>query len=400
MDLCAFLRILRRWWPIALVALLVTATLTVAFVVREPSMYESTSTFVIRPRAVDADDGLRALDTLARGVEINATYAAIARSDRIKERAAERVGDAGVEGHEVTTEIVSGTNILKVVVTGPDAERTFHLNTDVGRETVAYVAELQDVFELAPLEAPNLPRRPVTPNRPLRAATGLLFGLVLAGAMPVLAEGVAKSWERGRRERQDTSRRLGEATGRVAFHDELDHAIQANRGFSVAVLKVCLIQGDQPDEESGERLRHFRQLTADSMDRVSPDGAVGAYLGNGTFALMLAGTSAEVAGRILGGWRSAVLAAAASNGHGHGADQLRLSTGVLRYWGLGDTESDAGGSSGKLSARAGIDGTFAPPPFSAAHEAAKRDYGDSGEPVPENLGSAVYAAILAYEETR
>lgn len=190
MELSQYLRITLRRWPVALLALVVTSAITAVYVVEQPSVFESKGSYVIRPRTVDTGQGLRAMDTLVRGVEINSTYATIARSRRIRDRAQARLGETPVSGLNVSSEAITGTNVLEIAVSGQDPQAAHDLAVAVGEETVAYVRELQDLYELAPLDAPRVSNRPVSPNRPLLVATGVLFGLALGVLLAFATEGV------------------------------------------------------------------------------------------------------------------------------------------------------------------------------------------------------------------
>jgi capsular polysaccharide biosynthesis protein len=192
MDLYRYLQIMRRRWLFTAIGFLLTAGLTVAFVNEQPSVYESTATFVIRPRTMNADDDLRAIDTLTRGIEVSSTFATVARSDLIKDRAKLRLDTfTATSGMTVTSEVVTSTNILEVSVTGGDPEAVHALATAVGDETVAYVANLQRVYELQTLDAPRMPGRPVAPNRPLIIGTGIALGVGVGMVFALLAEGFA-----------------------------------------------------------------------------------------------------------------------------------------------------------------------------------------------------------------
>ena len=192
MDLYRYLQIMRRRWLFTAIGFLLTAGLTVAFVNEQPSVYESTATFVIRPRTMNADDDLRAIDTLTRGVEVSSTFATVARSDLIRDRAKLRLDTSTpTSGMTVTSEVVTSTNILEVSVTGGDPEAVHALATAVGDETVTYVANLQRVYELQILDAPRMPDRPVAPNRPLIIGTGIALGVGVGMVFALLAEGFA-----------------------------------------------------------------------------------------------------------------------------------------------------------------------------------------------------------------
>lgn len=199
MELTRYAQILRRWWYLALVAFLVTTISTAMLVQRQPQVYESDGTFVVRPRAANNEDTVRAFDTLVRGVEINATYAAIARSGLIRDRAEEHL-DEGLADTDMSVDagIVTGTNLLELTVVGENADAVHQLATALSEEIVAYIADLGDAYLLAPLDPPELPRSPTTPNRNLVLTGGVLVALALAFALPMGAEYIRTGLERHR----------------------------------------------------------------------------------------------------------------------------------------------------------------------------------------------------------
>lgn len=208
MELTYYLRIVGRRWPFAIIGLLITTGLTFAFLQRQPFVYQSTGTMVVRPRTVNSADGVRAIDTLTRGVEISSTYATIARSNLIRERAKERLGPSvDTAGTTVSSEVVTATSILEVSVTGRDPEVVTAFATEITRETVAFVGELQPVFELQIIDEPQLPTRPIAPKRTLILGTGVVFGLGVGVVFALLAEAAARP-ARARRMRQEVSKRV------------------------------------------------------------------------------------------------------------------------------------------------------------------------------------------------
>jgi capsular polysaccharide biosynthesis protein len=193
MDLYDYLQVLRQRWLIAVFGLLLTTALTVVFVNQQPFVYESKGTLVIRPRTQDSGDGLRAIDALIRGVEIPSTFATITRSDEVRQRAEQRLDDS-VRWSRLTVscEVLTSTSILEVTVRGGDPQATYALADAVTSEAVDYVRDLQQVYELRPLDAPRVPNKPVAPNRPLIIGTGLFLGIGVAMVFAVLAEGYAR----------------------------------------------------------------------------------------------------------------------------------------------------------------------------------------------------------------
>ena len=177
MELRRYLDLIRTHWGVVVLAFSVTVGLTTVLVVQQPWVYQSEGTFVVRPRTVEADEIVRAFDTLNRGVEINATYAAIAKSDLVKQRARDAVGSS-TRGMSIGADIVTGTNMIRISVTGTDPELVHAFAQAVGDETERYVFELDDAFVLESLDEPDTPDRPVGPNMALTIGVVVVFGLV------------------------------------------------------------------------------------------------------------------------------------------------------------------------------------------------------------------------------
>lgn len=212
MDLFYYLRVLGRHWFVAVIGFVATVVLTAAYVQQQPPLYSSTGTMVVRPRTVNTEDGVRAIETLTRGVEVSSTYATIARSDLIRDRAKANIGpELDASDVAISSEVVTSTSIIEVSATGGDPDVVTALAAEVARQTVAYVGDLQNVFELQIIDEPDLPNEPVAPNRPLLLATGGVFGVMIGVLFALFAEAVsrpARARRRYARSRAGSSDRL------------------------------------------------------------------------------------------------------------------------------------------------------------------------------------------------
>lgn len=189
MEFMRYIRIAIRHRWIALTVFGVTFGAVALLSFSQDAYYESSNTFVVRPRVVESADVIRAIDTLARGVEINATYAAIARSDQIQQRATEHFDSEEIpEIKSVSAQVLTGTNIIEITVTGSDPEGVRAMAQAVGDETVMFVESLGDVFQLQLLDAAAVPRGPAGPNRLLTLIVGFTVATTLAVGISVVAE--------------------------------------------------------------------------------------------------------------------------------------------------------------------------------------------------------------------
>jgi protein tyrosine kinase modulator len=193
-ELRRYLEVSRRWWWAVALAFLVTTAVTVSSVAFQESTYESSATFVVRPRPIDGSQDARAFDALIRGVTINTTYATIARSQLIRDRAEAQLDPAAREDDmSVGAKVLTDTNVMSLSVTGPDADHVLALANAVGAETVEYVNGLSEVYVLQPLDEPTRPGSPVANNKMLTISIGIVLGLALGVGLAMLVEYLHKA---------------------------------------------------------------------------------------------------------------------------------------------------------------------------------------------------------------
>jgi capsular polysaccharide biosynthesis protein len=195
-ELRRYLEVSLRWWWVVALAFVATTAVTVASVAAQSATYESSATFVVRPRPVDPSLDARAFDALIRGVTINTTYASVARSQLIRDRAEEQL-DPGARRDDmsVSAKVLTDTNIVSISVKGPDPDNVVDLATAVSVETIEYVNGLSDVYVLEPLDEPTRPGSPVATNKMLTILVGLVLGVVLGVGMAMLVEYLRKAPE-------------------------------------------------------------------------------------------------------------------------------------------------------------------------------------------------------------
>jgi diguanylate cyclase (GGDEF)-like protein len=184
MELKTYLHILMRMWWVVVLMFFITIIATFIFTANQPRIYESTTTFVVRPLAsptVDRNELATMIDVLSRRVEINTTYAEVAQSDLIRRGAIERLNLQREQpsGIDVLSRVIPGTNILEITVQGDNPELVRDFAGAVSAETIAYVSRLYDAFGLELLDEATLPTNPISPNVRSNLILGGILGLVL-----------------------------------------------------------------------------------------------------------------------------------------------------------------------------------------------------------------------------
>lgn len=305
MELKLYLRILlKRWW-IILGTFVCTLVPTLLFVNSQPWIYESDTTFVIRPHssfAVNDEDVVKALDTISRRVEINTTFAEVSSSSQVKMNAINKLGLTAQErkGLSVNGKVIAGTNILKISVQGTDPHIVQAFANAVSEETLNYVRNLYDVFELEPLDGAELPTKPVSPNKALNLALGGSLGLFLGVGLIFLIEYLKEplhiasqvniiDFETGAYNRPYFLLRLRQELSRAKHNDS---------SFSLALIKIYqrgLMKGLAQPIPAANALR----LIITSLGPNMREEDLLAYLGDGTFAFLLPEMPGEGAQDIL-----------------------------------------------------------------------------------------------------
>jgi diguanylate cyclase (GGDEF)-like protein len=192
MELRIYLRILLRKWWIVLPAFLITFTATIVLTFTQAPTYRVTTTFVVTPNSSfgDVQSFASGLDMISRRNEIASTYAEVAVSHLIKQAAADELNlsQDQLKRLSVESQLLAGTNVLKIAVEGSDPVVVRDFANMVGAKTIAYVRELYEVHDLRPLDQAAPPDSPVRPNKKVNLALGAILGLALGGGLAFLSE--------------------------------------------------------------------------------------------------------------------------------------------------------------------------------------------------------------------
>jgi diguanylate cyclase (GGDEF)-like protein len=173
-----------RWW-LLFIPLVLTVLVTFYLTSRLTKIYETRSTYVIRPRSelIINDEFVKALDTISRRIEINTTFAEVAQSDLIKDAAFMKLDLTEDQRQKLfaSASVLAGTNILEIRAQGKNPELVRNFADAIGEETVNYVSNLYDVFELEPLDTAQVPQEPTSPNMMIN----LIIAIILGGGIGI-----------------------------------------------------------------------------------------------------------------------------------------------------------------------------------------------------------------------
>lgn len=223
---------------------MVTFLAAVVLVTTQEKTYESKATFFLRPHSsllID-DEILRALDTLSGRTEINNTYAEVASSKALHDRVAERLDLPPdiQQALRVSGRAIAGTNVLELIVSGPEPLVVKRFADAVSTETVSYVSNLYDVFELQALDEAATPTTPVSPKIALILPGSVILGLILGAGLVFLVD----FWKR-EQDKPEGLEILDHETGihnrdyfMLRLKEEISRARRNNYMFTLALVEL------------------------------------------------------------------------------------------------------------------------------------------------------------------
>lgn len=346
MELKRYLQIILKYWWIVLAAFLFTLIPTFVIVNGQSWIYESDTTFVIRPRstfAINDEEIVKALDTISRRVEINTTFAEVTSSSLVRQRAIDRLGLTSQEqkGLKVNGTVIAGTNILKISVQGHNPIVVRDFANAISLETLAYVSNLYDVFELEPLDGAELPDKPIGPNKALNIALGGILGLFL-GTSLVFSIEYFKEPVNVNQQVNIIDPETGAYSPnylRLRLRQELSRVRHNGRSLSLALIRIYhrgLLNGMGQPIPPAKGVR----LIITSLGHNIREEDILAHMGDGIFALLLPDLPNETAKDILIFLRTQISLVPPEQLTGGQGDAVYSSIGIAGYDPHNDTADE------------------------------------------------------------
>jgi len=298
MELKAYFRVILKYWWIVVPAFAITLVAAIVFTKRQPTIYDSTATYVVTPSASfeNAQSFASGLDTLSRRTEIAATYGHVATSRTILFRVVETLGltPEQQENLSITSRQLAGTNILEVTVEAQSPSIARNVANTVGTETIEFTKSLYEPYVLKPLDAATLPNSPIGPSRMRNYFLGAVFGLVLGAGLAFMAEYLDAPQgrtsaniidpETGAYSEDFYMQRLGE---------EMARARRQSYSLSVAMLSVDQL-GSLKGIPADARIELLRKVAV-FLDQYLREEDLLSHFGDAMFALLLPDLSKDAA---------------------------------------------------------------------------------------------------------
>jgi diguanylate cyclase (GGDEF)-like protein len=190
MEIKAYLKLLQKRWWIVLLLLTIVLAATAYFTVNMKPVYQAKATYIVRLStfATEERNIISALNTLTGRSEIAATYAGVANSSLIQNKAAEQLGINPQNNLSVQSQIKSGMNIMEIIVQGDNPALVRDYTNAIGMQTVSYVESLYETYRLELLDEAVLPASPIRPNMAQNLILGGILGLVLGIGLVIFME--------------------------------------------------------------------------------------------------------------------------------------------------------------------------------------------------------------------
>jgi capsular polysaccharide biosynthesis protein len=184
MEIGLYLRTLRRgWWIIAL-TILVAANVSLLVSYFTPPVYQSFEQFIVSPNSgvfSNSYDLISSMDVLDRRSIIN-TYSEILSSPSVygKNPDIQKMDPQVLASQfNISVVVLPDTNIIKLVVEGPNPNKVLLLTQSIGSEALSYINKLYPVYNLSILDQPELPTVPIRPQPLQSAGLSILFGAII-----------------------------------------------------------------------------------------------------------------------------------------------------------------------------------------------------------------------------
>jgi len=190
MEIKIFLRLLlKRWW-IILLSLVVILVGTIIFTIYQTPIYSTSATYVVSPspEILNGTSFLSGLSVLGGQPTVANTYASIATSLTVKQKASEALGLNSAQTNDliVHSRVQNGTNVIEISVEGTNPLLVQAFANKIGDSTIEYIGDLSGVYEMKVLDSAKSPDSPIRPNMKLNLAIGIFLGLVLGGGLAFL----------------------------------------------------------------------------------------------------------------------------------------------------------------------------------------------------------------------
>ena len=188
MTLLELLQLLKRhlFLVIALPIVCAIAAAGVCYTMMPNTYTATTSLYVLAENANDTSSSLGS--TLNASQLVSNDIAALIKSDRVMNGAAEDLGLENLNAFKISVNSQTTTRVITLTVTGKDPQQAAAAANAIASEVSAVAQQVMDVRSVNVVDEASAPTKPSGPNRPMYVAVAFLAGLFLAIAIVVLKD--------------------------------------------------------------------------------------------------------------------------------------------------------------------------------------------------------------------
>ena len=188
MTLLELLQLLKRhlFLVIALPIVCAIAAAGVCYTMMSNTYTATTSLYVLAENANDTSSSLGS--TLNASQLVSNDIAALIKSDRVMNGAAEDLGLENLNAFKISVNSQTPTRVITLTVTGKDPQQAAAAANAIASEVSTVAQQVMDVRSVNVVDEASAPTKPSGPNRPMYVAVAFHAGLFLAIAIVVLKD--------------------------------------------------------------------------------------------------------------------------------------------------------------------------------------------------------------------
>ena len=182
-DLLELFYALKKRILVIIVAALAGALIALAYTkLLVTPLYSATATMLVLSNETTSTS----LSDLQLGSQLTTDYSRLITSHSVLQQVIENLGlDMSPNSLEssISTNNPSGTRIMEITVTNPDAKLAQELATEVGKISAEFIGEQMEISPPKIIEEAELPTAPVSPNVNRNVMVGAMAGIVIVAGV-------------------------------------------------------------------------------------------------------------------------------------------------------------------------------------------------------------------------
>lgn len=300
MELKIYLQYMRRGWWIILLTTLVAINVAILAIYFVQPIYEASARFIISPNEALITDQNEMVDSLGTLDDpIVTTYTEVLSSPTIFSQTMQTLSlsPAQAEAYEINVATLPDTNIIEIIVGGPDPELVVDIANKNGAFAIDYMNRVYPVYQISFLDAATLPLIPVKPQPVRDVGIALGMGLVAGMILAIVREQLQVSIETLRgRSRIDS---LSGALSKPAFLRELQTELSENPLSPLSMILIKLSGLEDIINAMPRSVEHkiMQQVSQILREQLRGNDIIGRW-DRTTFAVSLPNTSGKIASKI------------------------------------------------------------------------------------------------------